>query len=43
MYSHSDSLCLIPFFNAVGLTEVEKNYSDDTLACDDDTHKAVLS
>ena len=31
------------FFNAIGLTEVEKNYSDDTLACDDDTHKAVLS
>ena len=24
MYLHSDSLCLIPFFNAIGLTEVEK-------------------
>ena len=34
--------CLVTFLDKNGVTEVELNDSNDTLACDDDAHKVVL-
>ena len=34
---------LVTILDVNGLTEVEENDSNDTVACDDDAHKVILS
>ena len=36
------AVLIVTFCEGNGLTEVEENDSNDTLVCDDDTHKVVV-
>ena len=42
MYAQSDFVCLFTFLDVHGFAEVEENNSNETLACDDNSHKDVL-